>query len=284
MYIPGGGLVRLRESLSSLAESEARIAEYILSHPSEFLHLTVQELAQRSGGSTAAAVRLWKSLGFDGYQDFKLRVASDLQSHMHEPYRELTIGDSFASIVQSVHDSHIASIQNTLRLLKENDLHAAADVLMKSRHILCYGVGASSMVAADLAQKLTRIGLWAQAACDFHTAAVTAAALRPGDVLVAISDSGKTSDVVEVAQAAAGAGAHIIAITRFGDTPLSQIAHTRLYVNAVEPQPRVAATASRMAALVVVDTLFIYLVNQHQNEIYPVLEATRQAVQSHRLS
>jgi RpiR family carbohydrate utilization transcriptional regulator len=283
MYVPGGGLVRLRESLGSLAESEARIAEYILQHPTEFIQMTVQELAQKSGSSPAAAVRLWKSLGFDGYQDFKLRVASDIQSRVHEQYTELQIGNSFGSILQSVEESHIQSIQNTLRLLKESDLREASTALMGAKRTLTFGVGASSVVANDFAQKLLRIGFPVQSTSDFHTAAVIAAQMCPGDVLVAVSDSGKTSDVYEVAQAAQAGGAHIIAITRFGDTPLSQIANTRLYVSAVEPKLRVAATASRISALAVIDTLFIYLANQYHDEIYTTLEATREAVNSHRL-
>jgi RpiR family transcriptional regulator, carbohydrate utilization regulator len=283
MYIPGGGLVRLKESLASLSESEAKIADYVLRHPADIVNLTVQELAQRSGGSPAAVVRLWKSLGFEGYNDFKLRVASDVQSNATGEYTELQLDGSFGSIVQAVEESLNQTIQNTFRLLRETDVETAVHHLVNARRILTFGVGASGMVANDLAQKLLRIGFSVQASSDFHTAATVAAQLGSKDTMVAVSHSGKTSDVVEVAQMASDNGAHIIAITCFGDTPLHRIATTRLCTSAVEPRFRVAATASRISALAIIDTLFIYLANHFDEKIYAPLESSRKAVASHKL-
>jgi RpiR family carbohydrate utilization transcriptional regulator len=282
MYMPGGGLVRLRESINELSESEAKIGNYILQHPAEFVNLTVKDLAERSGSSPAAVVRLWKSLGFDSYQDFKLRVAGDLQSRLNDQYTELKFGSSLGDILRSVEDSNVQSIHNTLRLLKESDIQDAVSALRNAKRTLTFGVGASAIVAEDFAQKLLRIGFPVYSASDFHQAAVIAAQLEPQDVLVAISYSGTTSEVYEVADIARRNNATIIAITRFSDSPLSRIATVRLYVSAVEPQIRVAATASRVAALVIIDALFIYLASQDE-EIYESLEATRRVVQSHKL-
>jgi RpiR family transcriptional regulator, carbohydrate utilization regulator len=284
LYMPGGGLVRLQESLYSLPESEQKIAKYILDHPAQFVNMTVQDLAQESGGSPAAVVRLWKSLGFDGYNDFKLRVASDLQSKVFPKYVELSDESSFGTILHSVEESNVHSIQNTLKLLKESDIKATVDALYQSQRTLTMGVGASGVVADDFAQKLTRIGLPVNCARDFHQAAMLAAQLKTNDVFVAVSHSGTTSDVFEVAQIAKSSGATVIAMTRFGDTPLSRLADICLYISAIEPQVRVAATASRIAALVVIDTLFIYLANQHKERVYASLEATRSAISSHKMN
>lgn len=284
MYVPGGGLVRLRESVAQLAESEAKIASYILEHPAEFVNLTVQDLAQKSGGSMAAVVRLWKSLNFDGYHDFQLRVASDLHANVPDKYVELQSKNSFGDILHSVEDSYIRSVQNTLRLLKETDVESSVKALLRAKRILAFGVGASSIVAEDLTQKLIRIGLPVHTTNSFHTAAVIAAQLQPDDVLLAISYSGTTSDVYEVAQLAKGNGATVVAVTRFGETPLSKLSTVSLYVSAVEPQIRVAATASRTAALVIIDALFIYMVNQYHQRVYDALETTRDAIQGHKLS
>lgn len=283
MYIPGGGLIRLRESMSQLAESELKIAQYILENPTTFVNLTVQELAHRSGGSNAAVVRLWKSLGFEGYHDFKLRVASDLQASVPEGYSELHAGGSFESILQTVQDSSIQSIAQTLRLLKENDIARAANALLEAERTLTFGVGASGLVADDFALKLLRIGLPVHSETDFHRAAITAAQLREHDVFVAVSYSGHTSEVAEVAQIARDNGATVISITRFGETPLTKLTTIPLYISAAEPKLRVAATASRIAALTMIDTLFIYLANRRPDEVYVALENTRAVIRSHKL-
>ncbi len=281
--VPGGGLVRLRESLPSLSESESRVAEFIIQNPSEFVNMTIQELAVRSESSAAAAVRLWKSLGFSGYQDFKLRVASDIQSSVAEqPYSELKAGNSYGALVRVVEDTHIQSIQNTLRLLDESAVQEAVQAIFQASKMMTYGVGASSIVADDLAQKLTRVGFPVYEATDFHKAAVIAAQFKPQDAVILVSHSGVTAEVVEVAEVAKRKGAHLIAISRFGDTPLTRIADTKLYVSAVEPEIRLAATTSRIAALTVVDLLLLSLAKQSREEIYDALETTRDAVKGHK--
>ncbi|KLU58866.1 putative HTH-type transcriptional regulator YbbH [Peptococcaceae bacterium CEB3] len=283
LYMPGGGLVRLRESVNGLPESEAKIARYILHHPAEFVNMAVQDLSRASHSSPAAVVRLWKSLGFDGYQDFKLRVASDLQTNPQVQYVELSGDYSFGSILHSVEDSNIQSIQNTLRLLRESDVKATAEALRTARQTVTMGVGASAVVADDIAQKLMRIGLPVSAAHDFHQGATLAAQIHEKDVLLAVSYSGTTTDVIEVAEIAKSGGARIIALTRFGNTPLSRLADICLCVSAVEPKVRVAATASRICALVIVDIVFMDVVNQDKERVYSALEATRNAIVRHKV-
>lgn len=283
VYFPGGGLVRLKEAMATLSESEAKIADYVLRDPASLMGLTVQELAQKSGGSPAAVVRLWKSLGFEGYNDFKFRVASDVQSARPEDYEELQIDNSFGSILRVVEDSLSQTIQNTFRLLREVDIEAAATALLKAQRILTFGVGASGIVANDFAQKLLRVGFSVHSTSDFHTAATVAAQLTEEDVMVAVSYSGRTSDVVETVKLARENGAHVISITRFGDTPLGRVSSTGLHISAVEPSVRVAATSSRISALAIIDTLFIYLANHFDKQIYASLEASRSAVASHKL-
>ena len=283
MYLPGGGLVRLQELIASLSDSEARVAKYILDNPGEFVGLTLQEVSRRSGGSPAAVVRLWKSLGFEGFNDLKFRVASDIQSRGAGGYTELKRGGSFGDILHSVQESHVVSIENTFRLLKEYDVQEVADALVKAGKTLAFGGGASGVIALDFAQKLLRIGLPVHCPADFHTAAVTAAHLGRDDVMVAVSYSGRTTDLVEVAKIAAANGARVVAITRFGDTPISRAASICLHISSVEPEIRLAATASRISALAVIDALFIYLANQHYESVYEALELTRGAVRTHKL-
>lgn len=284
MYLAGGGLVRLRELVATLSDSEVRIAQYVLCNPEAFVGLTVQEVAQRSGGSPAAVVRLWKSLGFKGFADFKLRVASDIQNRRGEGYVELRKDGSFNAILHSVRDSHVTSVEDTFRLLREADVQAIVTALSKAGKTLVFGVGASGLVALDLAQKLLRIGVTVYYPADFHTAAIIAAQLGPNDVMVAVSHSGRTADTVEVAQIAVANQSFLVGITKFGDTPLRRIASACLDISAVEPDVRLAATASRIAALAAIDALFIYLANQRIESVYEVLDATRGVVQSHKLS
>ncbi|MCL6454314.1 MAG: MurR/RpiR family transcriptional regulator [Alicyclobacillus sp.] len=283
MAIPGGGLVRLRESLEGLSDSERRIAEFILQNPSEFVNMTIQEVAAHGGSSTAAVVRLWKTLQFAGFHDLKLRVAGDIPYNAgNDDYSELKLGSGYGSILQAIEETHVQSIQNTLRLLDEAAIQTSALRIVEAERVMAFGVGASCVVAEDIAQKLTRVGFPVYETSDFHKAAVFAAQLRKDDVLILVSHSGTTSDVLEIGQIAKRQGAHLIAVTRFGDTPLTRMCDTKLFESAVEPPRRVAATSSRIAALTVIDLLFVYLANQYHEQIHDALDVTLDVVKGHK--
>ena len=211
-----------------------------------------------------------------------MRVASDIQANAVEEYSELKLGSSYDAILHSIEETHVQSIQNTIRLLDESAVQESVQAIFKASRIMTFGVGASAAVADDLAQKLTRVGFPIYDASDFHKAAVLASQLGERDVIILISHSGSTSEVVEVAEIARKKGVHLIAVTRFGETPLSRIVNTKLYVSAVEPQIRLAATTSRIGALTVIDVLLVSLANQFRDEIYDALEDTRNAVKSHK--
>ena len=98
-------------------------------------------------------------------------------------------------------------------------LSAAVGALAAARRIDIYGVGASGLVAQDLAQKLLRIGLIAHAHSDPHLAVTNAVQLRAKDVAVAITHSGSTGDVIEPLRVAFERGATTVAITGRPDGP-----------------------------------------------------------------
>ena len=55
-----------------LTNSESKIAKYVLDNFNETLNYNVSELADKAGVSDASVVRFCKSLGYKGFQDFKI--------------------------------------------------------------------------------------------------------------------------------------------------------------------------------------------------------------------
>jgi DNA-binding MurR/RpiR family transcriptional regulator len=151
-----------------------------------------------------------------------------------------------------------------------------------ARRIDIYGVGASSLVGQDLAQKLLRIGLIAHAHTDPHLAVTNAVQLRPGDVAIAITHSGSTGDVIEPLRVAFDRGATTVAITGRPDGPVSQYAdHVLTTSTARESELRPAAMSSRTSQLLVVDCLFIGVAQRTYETAAPALSASYEAL-AHR--
>jgi DNA-binding MurR/RpiR family transcriptional regulator len=138
-------------------------------------------------------------------------------------------------------------------------------------------------VAADLQQKMHRIGRVCFAWSDTHIMLTSAAVLGEGDVALAISHSGATTDTVEALRVAKEHGATTVAITNFPRSPITSVADHVLTTAARETTFRSGATASRIAQLTVIDCLFIGVAQRHLDEAMTALDATREAVNGHRL-
>ncbi len=136
---------------------------------------------------------------------------------------------------------------------------------------------------ARLQQKLHRIGAMAFAWNDPHIALTSATLLARKDVAIAISHSGTTKETIEALEAARNRGATTIAITNFPVSRLASIADLVLTTAARETSLRSGATASRIAALTVVDCLYIAVAQRHLKRARKAVEETRDAVSSHRL-
>lgn len=141
---------------------------------------------------------------------------------------------------------------------------------------------ASGLVASDLHQKLSRIGLAASAWTEAHAAATSAALLGGTDAIVAISHSGDTQELLTIVDVAHKGGAKVIAITNFGASPLAHAADVVLTTAARETTFRSGATVSRIAQLVVVDALFVGVAIRSFDASVDSLRRTRGAVESLR--
>ena len=156
------------------------------------------------------------------------------------------------------------------------------DAIAAARRIDVVGIGASGLVALDLQQKLHRIGLMAFGWTDAHAALTAVALTGPSDVLVAISHSGTTTDVLEPVALAVGRGATTVGLTNFGGSPLAAAAGVVLTTAARELPLRSAATASRIAQLAVVDCLFVGVAQRSYDAAGALLRGTYDAVQGRR--
>ncbi|WP_243298881.1 MurR/RpiR family transcriptional regulator [Bacillus litorisediminis] len=269
----------LNEMLPQLPPSEKKIASYILEHPQEALSLTASELGKRSATSSAAVIRLCKSLDLKGLQDLKLRIAGDLQKKKTEGVRDIEPNESPISIIEKMTNNSIQTIGETAELLSIDELTKAVEILKKARTIHFFGLGASHIIAQDAQQKFLRINKFATAFTDMHLVATLIANAHEDDVIVGISFSGQTFEVAKILELANRKGVNTISLTKYGASVVSEQADIRLYTSTtLEPTFRSAATSSRIAQLHVIDILFMCVASQAYEKTVTYLDETREAV------
>lgn len=274
-----GGLIILKEMFEQLPPSEKKIAQYIIQQPQEAIVLTTSELAKKSDTSSAAVIRLCKSLGFSGFQELKLRVAGDIQQQSVVDYRDIEPNENCQAIIDKVTTNTIRTLKETKDILNIQDIERAAIALTKAESIVFVGNGASYIAASDAEQKFLRINKNVNSYSDVHMGATAIANKGPNDVVVGISFSGETYEVSKLLQLAKQNDVTTISITRYGPSPVANNADICLYTSATrEATFRSAATSSRIAQLHIIDILFMSVASMQYERVIKYLDTTREAI------
>ncbi len=279
--------MRIRSLLPGLARAEQRVAKVVLDDPSSVARRSITEVALAAKTSETTVTRFCKAIGVGGYPQLRIALAADTARSEARASRDLggdiTADDDLASVVSKVGFADARAVEETAEQLDIGELTRVTELVAAAGRVDVYGVGASAFVAADLQQKMHRIGRVCFAWSDTHIMLTSAAVLGEGDVAVAISHSGATTDTVEALRVAKEHGATTVAITNFPRSPITSVADHVLTTAARETTFRSGATASRIAQLTVIDCLFIGVAQQHFDDAMAALDATRDAVDGHRL-
>lgn len=275
-----GGLVRIREALDRLNPSERKVAECILTDPKQVIEWSVAQLAESSGASQAAIVRLCKSLGLKGFPDLKLKIAGDLQETISDShgYQEIRPHDSIETIIQNVSANNIQSIRDTVKILDPEMVSKAVEALERAERIFFFGMGASNLIALDAQHKFLRINKTCLSFADPHVQLVTAVTMTPRDVAVGISYSGQTREVIATMKAAQEQGATTISITKYGTTALHTYSHIPLCISSTENEIRSGAMGSRITQLNVIDILYLGVASRSYEQSVQYLDKSRAAI------
>jgi DNA-binding MurR/RpiR family transcriptional regulator len=281
-------LVRLRGLKPTLVPSKRRVADHILRDPGLASTQTISEMAHAAQTSETTVLRLCHELGVRGYRELRVALAAESgREQERAESREIVGGDigrddDLDSIIETVTFTDRQAIADTARVIDRDALARAIRLVASARRIDIVGVGASAVVALDLQQKLHRIGLIAYAWHDTHAALTAAAILGPGDLVIGISHTGATLDTLDAIREASAHGAATVALTGVPHSPVATAADVLLVTADRETTFRSGATASRIAALSVVDVLFVAVAQLRFDDAIAALDATRRAVASRR--
>ncbi|MEO6999996.1 MAG: MurR/RpiR family transcriptional regulator [Terracoccus sp.] len=278
-------LVRLRGIRPSLSPAEDRVADVVLADARQAAGFTISELAAAADTSETTVLRFCRRLGLPGYPRLRLALAEE-SAHprlMVRDGNDISATDTIDDIITKVAFTNASAVEETAQQLDRPALADAASAIAKAGRVDIYGIGASAVVGTDLQQKLHRIGVVAFAWNDPHLSLTSATLLGRGDVALGISHSGTTAETIESLAAARSTGATTVAITNFPLSRLAGGADILLTTAARETSLRSGATASRIAALTVVDCLYIAVAQRNLKRARKSVADTREAVAGHHV-
>ena len=253
---------QIKRAYCNLTPAEQKVADYTVEFPKEVTELTVHQLAEKCSVAASAVIRFCKAIQLQGFSELKIELARELGS-MKETKENRVPSVAHESgvegVVRKVFNSGMNTLQYTLDKLDFSSVEKMSQILVSAKHIFIFGLGTSSSVVTDAQYRLSQLGLRATACTDILLMGVTAANLGAGDVVLAISHSGRTKAVVDAVRLAKKQGATIMAITSFKDSFLYQESDVAATVFADEITYPVEAVSARVAHICLVDSLAMLL-------------------------
>ncbi|QIL51237.1 MurR/RpiR family transcriptional regulator [Weissella coleopterorum] len=275
------GFSRIRSFRTQLNGSDAKIADFILTHEEQVQSMTIQEMANATSLSTATISRFVKRIGYNSFREFSLSLAISTPNN-NTFFGEINEGDDTHHIIQKVFSGAQNALSSTLEVLNEDDISTAASLISSAKKVGFFGIGGSSLVAFNAYHKFLRTPIDGFQHPDYDIQVMEAVRMTSQDVAVVISHSGRNHDTLAVMQHLQAHGVKIIAITAFPNSELAKNADLVLSSAAEEVNIRSESMSSLIAQLTIIDTLFTLVGVQMGDKTTAVLKEIRQAIDQTR--
>lgn len=238
---------------------EKKVADYVIAHAHDVVNMNNSELAKACETSVATISRFVKKCGVESFHQFKVVLARDVVlGEDVQVSSTISLEDVHTSIA-NIQANKINEIKATLSLLDEEQLKEVVALLSKASMIQIVAVGNTIPVAINAQYMFNEIGLRAMAGTIWETQLAFSMTLTPQDVMIAISNTGESKDVVKMICNAREGGAKVIAITNNPQSTIASLADYHLQSATREKLFLNEFYFSRVSAMTIIEVLYLFL-------------------------
>lgn len=295
MSVEIGLLEHIQSIRGRLKPTLQAVADVVLSRPAQASSMNLKELAAACDVSEASISRFVREIGLSSFRAFQLRMAEerasaddDAASDQGSIYESIGRDDTATTILTKVAHRNADVARACLSTLQPAALESAARLIRDAPALYFFAAGLSALAAENALMRFSRIGKPVILHRDRNHQLLTATALRPGSVAIAISDSGRTHQTVAALTAARETGARTIAITSFSESPLARGAEVVLITptgySAAGDEPLYESMVSKFGQLLTIDVLYsLVAVNDYDASLSSVRRGDAYIRQSRRV-
>lgn len=213
----------------------AVIANYFLSNLKSIKTMTIEQIAENTDTSYATVCRFLKNLGVTGLKEFKEIIKNELDE---DERLEARIADNasdfgeekrYENICSKICDFSSSVVSHCKEVFDKEKMENVINALSKARSICFTGLGTSAVTAQYAYTKMFRLIPLCTFDKDIIISKMKASIMKKGDVLFAISSSGRTKAIIEIAKIAKSNGALVISICDFAHSGLSEVSDIVIY-------------------------------------------------------
>ena len=247
----------LQQRQGQLTRSGHAVADYLLQHADEAQYLSISSLARECNVAEATVFRFCRALGFDGYHEMRIALAQANATGTMSSQRELQPGASTETLFEHASARLFTAINGTQNALSAEAVDEAARMLREAKQVFCFGQGGSMLLANDICARFASLSTKFRTSGDSHLQLLTASLMNEADVVLFISYSGATRDMMETLRTAKAAGAKIILLTHYEDSPGASLADVVLRCGAQESPLDSGSIPIKVAVLYVGEILVL---------------------------
>lgn len=260
------------ESMDSFSKSEEILAKYILNEKENIEKLSTKDLANATYTSPSTVIRLSQKLGFSGWNEFKEKYLEELHylnNHFSniDPNFPFEPNDTLMNIASKVGHLACETIEDTLSLLKTDNLKKAVDLLNKAKIINVYGISNSLLMAYDFKHKMLRINRHVEIMNLPEEQAFVASNSSRNHCAILISYSGESKEVLKIAELLRRNETPIIALTSIGENSLRSFSNCTLSITSREKlYSKIATYSTNNSIHLILDILYSCLFKMNYND------------------
>jgi DNA-binding MurR/RpiR family transcriptional regulator len=274
------GILQIKSKYNTFNETERKIADYITNNTRDLVYSSISQVAERLQVSDATIFRFCKKINLKGFQELKITLATELANELDNDHacEQINTNDDHQTIINKVFKSNITALNDTLLSVDSKLIEKASNTILNADKIMFYGNGGSGIVAMDAHHRFLRIGLNVSVYTDNHLQLMSIAQLSKKDVIVVISHSGSSLNMINLLDIAKQNGIKSIAITSFSKSPVGEKADINLNTISQETGYQFEAFASRIAHLTIIDTLYMSVLLQRKEFAQDAIQKMRKAI------
>lgn len=274
----GSVINQICASMDSFFDTEKKIGDYIVRNPKKVVDMTVGELAKECGVSEASVSRFCKRIELKGFHHLKISLARELVDAKDdgEISGHISVDDMEGSL-RGILSNKMEELRQTVAMIDREKLKKILDVINNADTVLMAAVGNTIPVAMDGAYKLNQIGIRAMSTPIWETELGYSYNLTDKDIVVAISNSGESTGVIQILEAAKSRGAVAISITNNARSSVAELSTYHITTATREKLFLDGYCFSRVSATMVIEIIYLLLASMRK-ESYESIVRHEQAM------
>ncbi|MGL4913713.1 MAG: MurR/RpiR family transcriptional regulator [Romboutsia sp.] len=241
-------LKNLKSRYDQFTNVEKTIANFFINNK-ETTKLSSKSIAEKLFVSEASLSRFSKKCGYKGFREFIFEYEKNISKYNKEEISNLVI-NTYQDLLDSCH-----------RMIDQEQMKKVAHLLTTSNRVCVFGMGSSGIVAEEINLRFMRLGLNIESVHDSHRIKMLSSLANKDSVIIAISLSGTTKEILQGISIAKSNGAKVIMITSNRSFHLVSFCDEIILIPTIKDLEAGDCISPQFPVLIMVDVLYTYFIN-----------------------